>query len=241
MLSRIGVALIASAFALAGSASASTLSMSPVMVEIRQPAKTSKITLRNRGEDAIAAQIRVFRWVNKDGTDQLIPTKEVVASPPAAKLLPNTEYKVRLVRVAKTPVVGEESYRLLIDQLPKPASHEGARVAFTVRHSIPVFFQGEGVKSGPLLWSASIRDRTLVLTAANQGSRRARLFDVKVKIGTREVDARGGGLAGYVLGRSAAQWSIPLPKGLKTGSTITITARDERGPLKATAKVGSAP
>lgn len=109
-----------------------------------------------------------------------------------------------------------------------------------MRYSIPVFFQGEGVKSGPLHWSASIRDRTLVLTAANQGSRRARLLDVKVKIGTREVAAKGGGLAGYVLGRSAAQWSIPLPKGLKTGSTLTITAKDESGPLQATAKIGGA-
>jgi fimbrial chaperone protein len=160
MLTTVAALLIAvAAFAAGGGASAATLSISPVVIEIPAPAKTSKITLHNRGEDAIGAQIRVFRWSQTNGVDQLVPTTDMVASPPAAKLLPGAQYTVRLVRTAKHPVEGEESYRLLIDQLPKLATRKGTNVSFVVRHSLPVFYQDPKIQSGSITWSASWRAR----------------------------------------------------------------------------------
>jgi fimbrial chaperone protein len=61
-----------------------------------------------------------------------------VASPPAAKLAPKSNYVVRVVRVTKRPVSGEESYRVLIDQLPEGAQQKGNAVNLLVRYSIPV-------------------------------------------------------------------------------------------------------
>jgi fimbrial chaperone protein len=240
MLTRRLLALALPFLVLAEPASGSTLGVSPVVLEVPAPDMTSKIMLRNKGEETVAAQIRVFRWVQRNGQDELIPTKDVVASPPAAKLLPNKDYKVRLVRLAKNPIEGEESYRLLIDQLPKSSSSEGFRIAFTLRHSIPVFFQSGEIKTGQLRWSVSIKEGKLVVTASNPGSRRVRLMDVRLGSGSEIIAPESSGMAGYVLGGSAAQWRFPLPPSVKAGSKITITAQDERGPVKVTAKVGGA-
>jgi fimbrial chaperone protein len=241
MLSKVAVLLFAGAVFAADGASASTLSISPVVIEIPAPGKTSKITLHNRGEDTIAAQIRVFRWSQIKGVDQLVPTTDMVASPPAAKLLPGAQYTVRLVRVAKHPVQGEESYRLLIDQLPKLAAHKGTNVSFVVRHSLPVFYQDSKVQTGPISWSAKLAGKTLLLSASNHGTRRARLSGVKITSASGATLSKGDGLSGYVLGQSTITWPLPAPKGVKARSSITITAKDESGPLQATAKIGSAP
>jgi fimbrial chaperone protein len=58
------------------------------------------------------------------------------------KVAPGTDYTVRIVRTAKGPVAGEESYRLLIDQLPEPKDRKANQVSLVIRHSIPVFFRG---------------------------------------------------------------------------------------------------
>jgi len=76
------------------------------------------VTLRNEGTTPINAQIRVFRWSLVNGQEKLEPTDDVVASPPSVTLTPKGQYIARIVRVSKQPVAGEESYRLLVDQLP---------------------------------------------------------------------------------------------------------------------------
>jgi fimbrial chaperone protein len=160
--------------ALAGDqAPAATLSVSPVSFDIEAPRQNAKLTLQNRGNDAVATQIRVFRWEKKNGTDSLVPTKDVVASPPVAKLKPGAKHTVRIVRVAKRPVEAEESYRLLVDQLPKPVKRTGSQVSLLIRQSIPVFFSTGESDRTPLTWSADITGGELVLTARNGGARTA--------------------------------------------------------------------
>ena len=97
---------------------AGTLQVEPVIVDVTAPGGASTVTLRNEGAAPIEAQIRVFRWSLVDGQEKLEPTDDVVASPPSATLTPKGLYIVRVVRVSKKPMVGEESYRLLVDQLP---------------------------------------------------------------------------------------------------------------------------
>jgi fimbrial chaperone protein len=195
--------------------------------------------LQNRGEEQVAVQIRVFRWEKKNGTDHLIPTQDVVASPPMAKLKPGGKYSVRIVRVAETPVKAEESYRLLVDQLPKPVKGQGSQVSFLIRQSIPVFFAAEGSAESqerPLLnWSARLKGGNLVLSAANSGLRRVRLSRISVRTSGEASKPPEDGLAGYVLAGSSARWVRTAPKNVAVGSRIIISAQDEHGPIEATA------
>jgi fimbrial chaperone protein len=221
-------------------APAATLSVSPVSFDIEAPRQNAKLTLQNRGNDAVATQIRVFRWEKKNGADSLVPTKDVVASPPVAKLKPGAKYTVRIVRVAKRPVEAEESYRLLVDQLPKPVKRTGSQVSLLIRQSIPVFFSTGKSDRTPLAWSAGIKGGELVLTAHNGGARRVRLSKISVHSREYSSNGPGEGLVGWVLAGSASRWAQPTPKGLRSGSTITITAQDEHGPIEAAATIGVA-
>ncbi len=97
---------------------AATLQIEPVLIDVAAPGAASTVSLRNESGAPIDVQIRVFRWSQADGKENLEPTEDVVASPPAVTLAPNASYVARVVRVTKRPISGEESYRVLIDQLP---------------------------------------------------------------------------------------------------------------------------
>jgi fimbrial chaperone protein len=225
---------------IAGPATAAMLSISPVSLDVPAPRTSTKLNLENRGEEPVTVQIRVFRWENKDGKDSLTSTSSVVASPPMATLKPHGKYTVRIVRVAKEPVASEESYRLLVDQLPKLVKQSGSRVSFLIRQSIPVFFTTAETQRASLAWSARIEGQKLVLIVQNKGRRRAKLSNITLKgpggvFGVPEEE-----LAGYVLSGSTARWVQPSPRGLAPGAEITIVAQDENGPVEATAVVGAA-
>ena len=119
---------------------AGTLQVEPVLIDVTAPGAASTVTLRNEGTAPINVQIRLFRWSQADGKENLEPTDDVVASPPAVTLAPKANYVARIVRVTKRPISGEESYRVLIDQIPAPTQHQGHSVNLMVRYSIPVFF-----------------------------------------------------------------------------------------------------
>ena len=118
---------------------AASLQVAPVLVDVPAPGATSSLKLHNEGTKPLDAQVRIFKWTQVDGADSLTPTDDVAASPPLASLRPNTDYTVRIVRTSKEPVAKEESYRLLVDELPSPASGPAASGPVT----------SEPVTSGP--------------------------------------------------------------------------------------------
>lgn len=123
-----------------GEVQAATLRVAPVMLELKNGATVSSVRVWNEDKTPLNVQARIFRWTVQNGQNVLEPTKNVVVSPPLTTLVPGTENIIRVVRVAKQPVSGMESYRLLIDQLPDKHSDKSKAVSILVRHAIPVYF-----------------------------------------------------------------------------------------------------
>ena len=219
---------------------ASTLEVTPINIEVPAPGAASTVTLNNPGADLVNAQVRIFKWTQQDGKDQLVPTTDVVASPPAIRLEPGKKGVIRVVRLGKLPASSEETYRLIIDELPKPPKAGEAGVGFSVRYSIPVFFSKPGEEPA-LSWKASVAGGQLVLEADNSGGRRVRLASLRVVSGAGKTVKIGEGLAGYVLGQSAKTWTVKgAAKAIAPGGIIKIIAQGDNGPIEATAKVVAA-
>ena len=86
------------AYALAASAAAASLQISPVMINLRATQAATGISLQNDGDVAIYGQVRVFLWEQKGGDDVLTPTDELIASPPVMQIAPKSTLMIRLVR-----------------------------------------------------------------------------------------------------------------------------------------------
>jgi fimbrial chaperone protein len=218
-------------------AGASSLEMMPVMVNVSAPAATSTITLQNVGADPINAQVRVFKWSQINGKDQLTPTRDVVASPPAVKIGMGKNSVIRIVRLAKTPVAGEETYRLVVDEVPKAPKQGKTGVGISLRYSVPVFFSSNDAVAD-LHWTATASGGQMRIAASNAGARHVRIADLQYAVGGKLVTVAAG-LSGYVLGNGQRSWVVKGSKIAAPGSKIEIIAKGDNGPVDATVQVAA--
>jgi fimbrial chaperone protein len=194
------------------------------------------VTLRNEGAAPINAQIRVFRWSLVNGKEHLEPTDDVVASPPSVTLTAKGQYITRIVRVSKRPVVGEESYRLLVDQLPDLSQQRNGAVNLMVRYSIPVFFGATDKERPTLAWSVATNGNKVTLTAVNTGDRRLRISALSLQNDSGKTLSFGSGLTGYALGQSTVSWTVPR-SGFTASGAVSVTAQSDGGPVRAVASI----
>jgi fimbrial chaperone protein len=230
------LAILLAALGLSGIAAAqSTLRVSPVLLDVHAPTAAAAIRIWNDSDRPINVQIRLFRWGQAGGEDQLEPTADVAVSPPLTTLQPGSENVVRVVRTSKAPVAREESYRLIVDELPDPARRRPGTVALAMRYSIPVFFAPPGAPDPQVSWSVASRPDGLLVTAHNGGGSRLRIADLVLREGDRAV-AQQGGLVGYVLAGSTASWLVPAQTRPAAGP-LTLSATSESGQVRAVASL----
>jgi fimbrial chaperone protein len=214
--------------------SAAQLRVEPVLIDLTAPAAAATLTLRNEQDDEVTIQTRVFKWSQSAGKETLEPTTDVVASPPAVTLAPHADYVVRVVRVTKEPVHGEESYRVIVDQLPRSGKQRNTSLNLLIRQSIPVFFRQRVLDVPEVAWSIGYDKGKLIVTASNTGDERLRIASLRLKDSSGATVAFGNGLLGYVLGHSTMKWiSAAYPRGFGAGGSISVTAETDKGPTRA--------
>jgi fimbrial chaperone protein len=201
---------------------AASLQVSPILVDLEaEKSSTSVITLRNSSDGVVNAQVRVFKWSQENGADVFDETSDVVASPPIIKLNAQGSNVIRVVRVKNSAPVGEESYRLIIDELPNGDKKAGT-IAMLVRHSVPMFFSTARATNPEVTWSLTRKAGKLQVKAVNVGDKRLRLANLTGTSGGATIDF-GRGLNGYVLGRSTLNLTSKSNVGTIAGS-VTLKA-----------------
>lgn len=220
------------------SAHAGSLQVAPVSVEM--PSSTSNVTLRNSGTLPLKAQVRVFRWSQANGKDILEPATDLVASPPVATVMPGKDFTVRLVRTSQGPVQAEETFRIIVDELPDPASQKPGTIDMAFRYSVPVFVLPPKPGKPALSWSTAVQDGKTVVVAQNTGDRRVRVSELKVTDGQGRKITVANGLAGYVLARSSMSWVTPGTGKTVASGPLLVTANGDQGTINATASANTA-
>lgn len=237
-------ALILFAAALAGVAGAASLRISPIGIELAPNQRAAALTVTNTDKRPVSIQVRVFRWTQDDGGDRLDPTTDLIVNPPAATIPAGAAYTVRIARPSVTPVDAERSYRLVIDELPRPSESGPASqgVAMLLRTSMPVFI-GDHAQSASLAWTVWQDAQGLHAEASNTGRRHARVAGLALDAGDGRRIVFGEGLNGYVLAGAARRFDLrtapnETPPRL-AGATVVLTARDRDQQLRETLSVGT--
>lgn len=210
---------------------ASSVLIWPIDPVLEADQQASALWLENRGNETANLQIRVFAWSQSGFSDQYQNQRDVIGSPPVAKIEPGQKQLVRLTRTRDIPPGQELAYRIIIDEIPaaRPVTAEDGKTAaailFQMRYSVPLFAYGAGLwskedmtrKRDPkgagvpdLSWRKVAVDGRSYLEVRNQGAVHARLTDVAFKQGgqTRPLVE---GLLGYVLPGAIMRWPTPGP------------------------------
>lgn len=212
MTSWRGQALIALALLGTSPVAAASLRMTPIGLDLTAPEKAGSISLTNTADEPVNLQVRIFKWTQVEGRDELTETRDVIASPPVATIKGGDTYTLRAVRVSSTPVSGEETYRLVIDELPKPIDPRatGQGVRMVLRSSMPVFFAEKDIRPD-LAFKVWAEGGKTYLEATNKGRRHAKLAGMKLVTPQGELSF-GGGLNGYVLAGQTMRFEAPTDK-----------------------------
>ncbi|QCM13019.1 molecular chaperone [Agrobacterium tumefaciens] len=216
---------------------ATSLRVSPVILDLKAPAAASSLRIWNDAKTPINVQVRIFRWTQQNGEDVLTAAEDVVASPPMTQLKPGAENLIRIVRLSKKPIRAEESYRVIVDELPSRSKSPSGTITLVVRHSIPVFFSNAAAGDAEATWSVTPQANGYRVTVSNKGLKRLRIANLKLLGGNGQAVAQQQGLVGYVLGQSGTSWVVPASGGKRAGGTMKISADSEGGPVNATARV----
>lgn len=215
-------------------ATASTgLRATPAWLTLTDTQASIQLTLGNTSDQPLLARVRLYRWLQANGQEQLLPTRDLVVSPPLIEVAPGTQQIVRVVRLQDTASTHEDSYRLIIDQLPRPdiPGHQNL-----LRYSTPVF-------ASPAMPGAPLLRTRVVLQAGqpqlridNAGRSHARLADLAYRDSRGKRVAVAESLAGYVLPGQYRSWPLPArAEGYEGGQFVAKVNLDPRErPLPAT-------
>lgn len=206
---------------------AASITFTPVGIYLEAPEKAGNLSLINNSETApVRVQVRIFRWSQVNGEEKLEPTRDVVASPPVASIPPGAKYTLRLARIATTPVQAEESYRLIIDELPAPIDPKigASGVQLLLRASIPAFFDLPTAKPD-IRWKVWSAGGKLHVSASNMGTRHLKLVDFAVEGPAGKTAIVATGSSAYVLpGSSLSFESADGAPSYPVGTQITVNA-----------------
>jgi fimbrial chaperone protein len=221
---------------------ASSVLIWPIDPVLEADQQASALWLENRGNETANLQIRVFGWSQSGFVEQYQNQREVIGSPPVAKIEPGQKQLVRLTRTKEVPPGQEMAYRIIIDEIPsaQPASADGGKTAaairFQMRYSVPLFAYGAGLWSKEdstrardpkgiglpqLSWRTVAVDGKPYVEVRNQGAVHARLTDVAIKQAGQSKPLAEG-LLGYVLPGAVMRWPAPGPLASESALQVRV-------------------
>ena len=203
-------------------AQAASLQVSPISLEFSPAEQAQSVFLSNSGTAPVRAQVRVQQWTQSDNADQLSPTRELAASPPVVEIKPGEKQMIRIIRLQKGAPAQEQTYRLIIDELPGatvPGAPTPPGLQFLLRYSVPVFVAvtepppATGKPSDISTISASVQPggANPVLSVSNAGPKRVKISQLVLTEADGKRTALAPGLLGYVLAGQRMQWPLNLP------------------------------
>jgi fimbrial chaperone protein len=158
------------AFAAALPASATQVSLSPVVLEAPVGARAQALSVKNPGKAPVRFQVEVLAWTQVDGKDGTAPTRAVMASP---RIVEIPAGGTRAINVARLSGSGPAYFRLVLRQLPTADQPKGT-MAFLTHHNLSVAFE-DPTRVLPALEVKSAPGGYLF---TNRGQRSARLSAV---------------------------------------------------------------
>ena len=224
----ISALMLASA---ASPAAAQALTVLPVVINMQPGQLAATISISGQGGAETSYQVRAFAWSQKDGTEQLDPTSDVLLSPPLGTIPVNATQVVRIV-IRKPPKDRESVYRILLDQIPPPSAPGTVRIA--LRLSLPIFVEPTTRVAPHLEWRVERNADGMWLVATNNGTRHERIHDIVLSTGTTTFKPQGDS-SPYLLAGATRRFRLTgdgvLPA---SGAALHLTAQSDGGKIDVT-------
>lgn len=227
------IALLACA-AMAAPAGASTFNISPIRAELASGHRTEALTITNAEDNPVVVQVRVVRWSQKDGAEELVDTRELLATPPVLQIPANSQQIIRVALRRDPDPQQELTYRVIFEEVPQAAPKDFTGLRVALRLSIPIFVApARGKANADLAWASRwLPNGQLELAATNNGSGHLQITDFEAQFPGSLMPLRGV-TSKYVLAGSRMSWTLTAPADALKHGAIPIRGHSDQGDFSA--------
>ena len=210
------------------SAQAAQLGVAPLRLDLGPDQIVGTLSVSNEGSQPTLVQVQSFAWTRSTATEDLGPTRDVLAVPAVATIEPGRQQVIR-VALRKRPESGREAaYRVLIAEVPRMDENGRAGVKIALAFSLPVFVTPPGALPKPV-WSIVRRPQGPALRLVNAGQ--AHLKVDAVRLGSGPAAMRIDEPA-YVLAGQEHLWPLGA-RWRPTADAVFLAADTDRGAIEA--------
>ena len=185
-------------------ASAGTLQVNPVLIQVDAVHRTGSVTVRNVDAAPVTIHAYALAWRQLDGDDRYDDNADLIVSPPVFTIAPGATQVVRVGR--RNPGASAAAYRLIIEEVPEASPMTGIRIALRV--NLPLYASVPAAEPETLRWTASRGgDGSWLLEASNPGTGYVR---IDPEIATAATGLRFGSdvAFGTVLPGATRRWRL---------------------------------
>lgn len=210
MPNRARAALVATLLGVLAAAPAAggSFGITPTRVTLPPSGGAEVVTLENRGDGRTLVEVQAYRWDDDTTVEQLEPTGDILAVPPIFELDPGGSQIIRLALRRPVPPGREQTYRLVLTEVPDETGTSG--VTFALRLNLPVFVTPPGAEPRPR-WSIRRGAEGDELVIANDGSAHLHLRSVELYADAARAPVFVSDSSAYVLAGQERGFPLPTP------------------------------
>lgn len=189
---------------------AATFSVSPVRIYMQARERATAITVENEGDSEVVMQGEVFQWRQKaDGTDELIPTDDLILAPPILKVAAKSRQVLRLANLKPVPPGEQLTYRMIVREVPEAAQpKEGVQVQVSLAFSLPIFITPPDARQQLSCAAKRATTDMLIATCENHGAAYAQPVNFAVRAASGAVLLSQDVSGGYILPKVRRQFEL---------------------------------
>ena len=196
------IVLLALSLTLAAPASvlAGVFSVTPVRIYMTPRDRAVAVTITNEGDTEVVLQADLNAWSQKsDGTDEQVPTEDLILSPPIIKLAAGARQVVRLALLKPADASRQLIYRMIMREVPEATNSRDKtiEVPIALALSLPVFITPAPAKREMDCTAARSSLQALNVSCGNQGTAYAQVREILLQRGDQTLARFEGGT--YIL------------------------------------------
>lgn len=159
---------------------ASAIEVSPTKVFFQPDQKFTSIIVKNLSKEKVFIQAELLHWQQKDSKNIYNTSKELIISPPLFSIEPESEQVVRIGRKQLTQSSSEQSYRLLLSEIPDQFKLTNG-LKIVLRLNLPIFITPKETTQHDLKWSRSVKNNQVTLSIYNPNNTHRMVNKVELK------------------------------------------------------------
>ncbi|HEV3317222.1 MAG TPA: fimbria/pilus periplasmic chaperone [Candidatus Angelobacter sp.] len=211
-----------------------TFTVTPVRIQVSASRPNAILQVANRDDEPVTLQAHVVAWSFDGQKDVLVDNDEVMLNPPIAVIGAHQTQAIRMGLRRLNDSAQERSYRLILEEVPRPPKPGFVGIRTIVKISIPIFASPKNAIAPKLSWQAvKMSDSRVKLIATNQGSAHIQIKSMDVT-GADSPDAYlKGAPPTYLLPNQQREWVIDDERA-RVANRIKVAAVTDAGALHET-------